>query len=192
MAETATTETASTKKGVCTKVYIAEDGSETRSAIAGWERLEFRFTNGKTHAVNRRDHNDNISACLEGFGVSEKYGNAYAGAKGDADVAEELFLNMQEQLKGGTWVERAEGLGPRPSLIADAIIAALKESKQKVDDTRAAAIREKVKDKAVREGALKDPAIKMHFEAAKAKRAAEKADKAAADAKGAKVTAEGF
>ena len=192
MAETATTETASTKKGVCTKVYIAADGTETRSATPSWDRLEFRFTNGNTHAVKRNDHNDEIRVCLEGFGVSEKYGNAYAGAKGDADAAEELFLSMQEQLKGGTWVERAEGLGPRPSLIADAIIAALKESKQKVDDARAAAIREKVKDKAVREGALGDPAIKAHFEAAKAKRAAEKADKAAADAKGVKVTAEGF
>ena len=186
MADTAT------KKGVCQKVYISVDGAETRSASPTSDRLQFRFTNGNIHEVQIADHNQEIVSCLSWFGISEKYGNAYAGAKGDADAAEEMFLSMQEQLQAGTWVERSEGVGPRPSMIADAIIAALRSSKQKVDETRELQIREKVKDKAVREGALKDPAIKAEYEAAKAARAAERAKKAAEAAKGQKVEVSGF
>ena len=189
--------TATKKKGVCQKVYVDADGTtETRSATPTSDQLQFRFANGDTHTVKQSDHNAEIKFCLEWFGISEKYGNAYAGAKGNAGDAAESFLSMQEQLKGGTWVERAEGLGPRPTLIADAIVAALIESKQEVDDDRKAAILAKVTDKdtgkAVREGALKDPAIKAQFEKAKAARAAERAAVAAKAAKGLVVTAEGF
>ncbi len=174
------------KTSVCKKVYVNAEGEETRSATAASTELQFRFANKNTHKVTMADHPANILACLGWFGVSEKYGNSYAGAKGDADAAEEAFLSMQEQLRGGTWVEKAEG-GPRPSLIADAIIAALTAAGQTVDDKRAAGVREKVKDKATREGALKDPVIKAQYEAIKAARAATRAKEAAAAAKGASI-----
>lgn len=179
------------KASVCKKVYVNTAGEETRSATADSVRLEFRFANGNVHVVEPKDHPGNISTCLGWFGISEKYGNAYAGAKGDADTAEEAFLSMQEQLQGGTWVEKAE-VGPRPSLIADAIIAALTAAGQKVDEKRAASVREKVKDKATRDGALKDPVIKAEYEAIKAKRAAERAKAARDLAKGKEVTVPGF
>ena len=179
------------KSAVCKKVYVYPSGDETRSAMADADRLEFRFDNGNTHVVKLDAHNKEIQTCLAWFGVSEKYGNSYAGAKGDADEAEGMFLSMQEQLLGGTWVDRAEA-GPRPSLIADAIIAALEAAGQKVDDTRRTAIREKVKDKDTREGALKDPVIKAEYEAIKAKRAAERAKDAAKKAKGETVSVAGF
>ena len=174
------------KTSVCKKVYLNKDGEETRSATAASVQLQFRFANGNTHAVQTADHPGEILACLGWFGISEKYGNAYAGAKGDADTAEEAFLSMQEQLRGGTWVEKAEG-GPRPSLIADAIIAALTAAGQTVDDKRATTVREKVKDKDTRDGALKDPVIKAQYEAIKAARAATRAKEAAAAAKGAEI-----
>lgn len=179
------------KSSVCKKVYVDANGEETRSATQDADKLEFRFDNGNTHVVRLVDHNPDIRSCLGWFGISEKYGNAYAGAKGDADAAEELFLSMQEQLLGGTWVDRAEA-GPRPSLIADAIIAALEAAGQKVDDERRTSIREKVKDKDTREGALKDPVIKAEYEAIKAKRAAERAKEAAKKAKGETVSVAGF
>lgn len=174
------------KVSVCKKVYVNEAGEETRSATVESIGLQFRFANGNTHVVQTSDHPGDIMRCLEWFGISEKYGNAYAGSKGDADAAEELFLSMQEQLQSGTWVEKAEA-GPRPSLIADAIIAALNSAGQEVDEKRAASVREKVKDKSTREGALKDPVIKAEYEAIKAKRAAERAKAAAKLAKGKEV-----
>ena len=179
------------KSAVCKKVYVDANGEETRSATHEAAELQFRFDNGNTHAVKLAEHSAEIRTCLAWFGVSEKYGNSYAGAKGDADEAEGMFLSMQEQLLGGTWVDRAEA-GPRPSLIADAIIAALEAAGQKVDDTRRTAIREKVKDKDTREGALKDPVIKAEYEAIKAKRAAERAKDAAKKAKGETVSVAGF
>ena len=174
------------KTSVCKKTYFDKDGEGTRSATADSVELQFNFANGNAHTVKLDDHPDTIKTCLGWFGISEKYGNAYAGAKGDADTAEEAFLSMQEQLQGGTWVEKAE-VGPRPSLIADAIIAALNAAGQTVDDARAASIREKVKDKATRDGALKDPVIKAQYEAIKAARAAERAKAAAKAAKGAEI-----
>ena len=174
------------KTSVCKKVYLNEAGDETRSATAGASELQFRFANGNVHSIKIADHPDEIYRCLGWFGISEKYGNSYAGAKGDADAAEEAFLSMQEQLQGGTWVEKAEG-GPRPSLIADAIIAALTAAGQDVDAARGTSIREKVKDKATRDGALKDPVIKAQYEAIKAARAAERAKAAAKLAKGAEI-----
>ena len=188
----ATTETAPKKKGVCAKMYLGEGDTKTRSADVNALGLEFAFNNGKTHVVKLDAFPDNIKTCLQWFGVSEKLGNAYAGAKGDSDVAEENFLSMLEQLTGGTWVEKSDGVGPRPSLIADAIIAALTDKGEKVDDKRKESIREKVKDKATREGALKDPAIKAHFEQAKADRAMERAQAAAKLAKDSTMEVEGF
>ena len=188
------TESAPKKKGVCSKVYVDGEGNETRSATPGAVALEFRFNNAEktVHRVTIKDHNAEIVTCLSWFGISEKYGNSYAGSKGDADDALEKFLSMQEQLVGGTWVEKADGVGPRPSLIGDAIIAALKAKGETVDDSRAASIREKVKDKTTREGALKDPAIKAEFEKAKAERAVARAKKAAEAAANVTIEVEGF
>ena len=175
------------KTSVCKKVYIDDKGVETRSAQFDSKVLQFRFANGNTHEVELPDHPGEILTCLSWFGISEKYGNAYAGAKGDASVAEELFLSMQEQLRGGTWVEKAEA-GPRPSLIADAIIAALTATGQEVNASRAAEIREKVKDKATRDGALKDPVIRGQYEVIKAERATARANAALEAAKGKEIS----
>ena len=179
------------KETVCKKVYIAADGNETRSAQPDADRIEFRFGNGNTHVVKLAAHPVAIRTCLGWFGISEKYGNAYAGVGGDADDAETKFLSMQEQLMAGTWVEKADA-GPRPSLIADAIIAALVAVGEKVDEGRAATIREKVKDKSTREGALNDPVIKAQYEAIKSARAAERAKDAAKKAKGETMSVGGF
>ena len=175
---------------VCTKFYILPDGSESRSAKANAKSLEFRFANGHTHAVKREDHPDNIRACHEWFGISEKRGNAFAGAKGDADAAEELFLSMDEQLRAGTWVERAEGVGVRPSFVVDAVVKALTTTGQKVDEKRLASIKETLKEKKARDGALKDPAIAAAYATLKAERAIAKAKVAAENAGTAKVAME--
>lgn len=174
---------------VCEKVYVDSEGKETRSATATAERLEFRFSNGETHAVELMEHNEEIRTCLGWFGISEKYGNAYAGSKGNVDDAEERFLSMQEQLTGGIWVERAEGVGPMPTLVVDAIAAAIEATGRTPDRD---SIREKVKDKGVRTGALKDPRIRAEYEKLRAERAAVKAARAVKNAEGAEEVAINF
>lgn len=179
------------KVSICKKVYVGADGNETRSAQAEAVELQFQFTNGQTHTVKLSDHPENILTCLGWFGISEKYGNSYAKSDGSADVAEEKFLAMQEQLTGGVWVTESEA-GDRPSMVCDAVCAALEANGEKVDDDRRASIREKIKDKDVLAGAKKDDAVKAQLERIKAERAVARAKDAAKAAKNKVIEVAGF
>jgi hypothetical protein len=183
-------ETTSTRGSVCKKVYVNADGTESRSATPDATELHFRFNDGDStvRVVKLGDFPADIETRLAWFGRSEKLGNFYAGAKGDANVALEDFDTGVELLLTGDWSERKEGMGPRPSLVADAIISALEKVGQPVNDDGATKIREMVKDKTTRDGALKDPVIKAEYEAMRAARAAEKAKAAAKAAKGATLS----
>lgn len=177
-----TTLMADKKVSICKKVFIDGDGGESRSAKPGAVELQFQFTNGNTHSVKLHDHPDAILTCLGWFGISEKYGNSYAKSDGSADVAEEKFLAMQEQLVGGVWVTESEA-GDRPSMVCDAICAALEANGEKVDDERRTKVREMIKDKDTLAGAKKDPAVKAQLERIKAERAIARAKEAAKAAK---------
>ena len=135
---------------------------------------------------------DNITTSLAWFGRSEKFGNFYAGVKGDADEAVTRFDAGMELLAGGEWVEKGEGVGTAPSLVVEAIVRALQAKGETVDEDRLAGIREKCKDKDVRAGAKKDPAILAHVKAIEAERAQARAEKAQADAEGQTMEATGF
>ena len=82
--------------------------------------------------------------------------------------------------------------GPCPSLIADAIIAALEANGETVDDDRRASIREKIKNKDVLAGAKKDDAVKAQLERIKAERAVARAKDAAKKAKDKTIEVAGF
>jgi len=179
------------KVSICKKVYIGPDGEESRSAKANAVELQFHFTNGNIHSVKLADHPADIVTCLGYFGISEKYGNSYAKSDGSADVAEEKFLAMQEQLTGGVWVTESEA-GDRPSMVCDAICAALETNGEKVDDARRASIREKIKDKDVLAGAKKDASVAAELERIKAERAVARAKEAKAKAKGQTIEVAGF
>jgi len=176
------------RSAVCKKVFMLVDGTESRSAHNDAVGLEFRFANGETRTIALGQFPESIETRLAWFGRSEKFGNAYAGAKGDADVALESFDTMVELLSSGEWTEARESMGPRPSLVADAIIAALTANGNTPDEGQVLEIREAVKDKATREGALKDPVIKAAHEAIKSARAAARAAEAAEAAVGVSLT----
>ena len=129
-------------------------------------------------------------------------GDVWAGAKGNIDEAIESADSMNEQLVSGVWTERAEGVGPQPTLVVDAIWRALGNTStdggvttpdgKLLDEARKAAILAQCKDKAVRDGALKDPAIAAQYAAIQSERAAERAAKAAEAAKGLAIGATTF
>jgi hypothetical protein len=163
------------KRASVAKKSYAEDGSAAT----------FTFANGHVLTVALADIPAAIQARLVLHGLGQKVGDAYAGVKGIVDDAIENAEAIVEMLKNGEWTERAEGVGPRPSMVADAIVAALVKQGETVNETRAATIREKVKDKATREGALKNPLIKAVYEQMRLEKAAERvreAEKAAANA----------
>ena len=179
------------KVSICKKTYIGADGEETRSAKEGATVLRFQFTNGNTHDVKLHVHPHSIVTCLGWFGISEKYGNSYAKSDGSADVAEEKFLAMQEQLVGGVWVTESEA-GDRPSMVCDAICAALEANGEKVDDARREKIREMIKEKDVLADVKKDDAVKAQLERIKAERAVARAKDAAKKAKNKNIEIGGF
>jgi hypothetical protein len=185
------------KSKVCTKVYIGPDG-ETSSAHPDATELQFRFHDGpdgaiKTvHSVKVGDNPDNVEKCLAWFGRSEKYGNFYAGAKGDAGAAVEAFVTGAEILAGGEWKERREGVESRPSMVLAAVLAFLESKGETIDDARKARVKDKVSTTDGRKKARANAEIESHYQSIVAAHAAEKAKAAKAAAKGADSGLSGF
>lgn len=169
---------------VAKKVYITAAGDESAHATPDAERLEFRFANGETLVVNPNDIGANCRTAALFHGLSQKIGDSYAGAKGDADTAYESAQTILERLINDDWVRQGEGVGARPSLVSEAVIAALEENGETVDDERKKGIVEKLKGKEARDRALANAVINSHYERIKAERAAERAAKAREKAEG--------
>ena len=180
------------KRGsVCKKVFLDAAGDERRSASVDAVQLEFRFTDADVISVKLSDFSEEMQTCFSWYGLSQKFGDAYAGVKGDVADGIEEFESMMEQIISGTWVTEATA-GIRPSMVCDAIVAALEANGEKVDDERRDAIREKIKDPEKRKGATADPAVKAQLEKIKADRAVTRAKDAAKKAKGQVIGVTGF
>jgi hypothetical protein len=192
MAKQAKTETApeSAKTPKVSDIqYVAGDTvSNTVNPDATVVRVT--FGNGATEDVSLGDLSSEILHCATLQGLAIKLQRSFASAKGDPSEAHESFMTVKENLLSGLWNTKREGSGPRLSILVEAIVAALEEDGETVDEARQAAIGEKLKDDTKREGAMKNPAVKKHYERIKAARAAERAAKAAkeADESGASLT----
>lgn len=174
------------KSDICKKVYILADGTESRTAHPDATKLQFRFSNGEVESIAMGDCPDQIERRLNWFGRSEKLGNFYAKSDGDPAVAHGKFVTGMEMLAGGEWAERVEGEA-RPSMVVAAIVAALVEAGETVDDDREAAIREKTKGPEGRKAALANVVFNAHYERIKLEHAKERADAAKKAAKGADI-----
>lgn len=182
-----------TKTPVAKRIYVHKDGEEGRHAAPNTVGMRFEFVGGKTLAIGLDDiHKDVRNACLW-HGINQKVGDAFAGAKGDADEAMDSATSIVERLKEGTWVATREGAGPSTGVLVEAIVRAKiagGEKEADFTDERKAAIAAKLKGdtpaetQAARAGALANPAIKAAFDAIKAERAAAKATASAEAAKG--------
>ena len=139
------------------------------------------FADGHTIEVVAPSLSDEIQANLLLHGLSQKLGDSYAGA---ADLAEavEKCETIAERLAGGEWVKPREGAGPRPSLVVNAVVAALEAAGQEVDDARRETIKARVAGKEGRERALDNPVIRAEYERMRAESAAARAAAAAAKA----------
>ncbi len=175
---------------VAKKVYVAADGSESAHASSAAERLEFRFLgeDGKTVenviAIRLSDFTPEMNLLANWHGFSQKIGDTYANAaKKNLDPLEEA-TSLYERLVGGDWVKERESMGPRPSLVVDAVVRSLINAGQEVNEDRKTAIVAKLGTKDERDAALANPTIKAAYEAIKAERAQAKAQAAATKAQG--------
>lgn len=171
----------------CAKVYIGTtDDAETksgkqekRSYFDGATHLELRFVSGETVKVNPDEFSDTVKVAALFHGLSQKLGDTYAGA--DADEAYDKTMALFERLQGGEWIAERESAGPRISTVVEAIVAAKAKAGVTVTIDEVAA-KYKALDKDAQKDVLNDPRIKAEYEAIKARRAQERADKAAAKA----------
>ena len=152
-------------------------------------KVDIEFTNDHVVTMTLKSLEKDIVTNLALHGLSQKLGDSYAGAE-SVDEAIERCTTIAERLQQGEWIKPRESAGPRPSMVVDAVVAALVANGEEVDDTRRAAIAEKTKGKEGRERALANPAIRAQYETIRATRAAKRAAKAQGDAEGA--TLEGF
>lgn len=187
MAEANTATDTKTKRAkVADRTYITPDG-DSRNASDKATGLKFTFADKSTRTVDLYKFPPNIQKCLGWHGLSQKLGDSFASAKGNVATALENFDALLEVLMGGTFVEKGEGVGPAPTMIFEAIMRAHKKAGTKPKNDEAA-IKEMLKDKATREGALQDPKIAAEYAAIRAERAQAAAQEAAKKAKGAEAT----
>lgn len=180
----------SKRRSVASKTYIDAQGNESRHASPEAVTLRFTFEeSGKVYDITLDEIGEKCRAAAMFHGLAQKLGDSYSGSKTGEEVIEN-FETVLERLRNDDWVRVGEGAGAgtRPSLVADAIKAALEEAGEVVDADRYASIREKVKTPESRKGALANPVINAHYERIKAERAAERAKEAKAAAKGQKVS----
>ena len=178
---------------VCTKVYLDAEGNEHKSASSEMQVLRFKFADGTTRDVKPTQFQKSVLVCATFHGLSQTLGDVFAGVKGNVDEAIENFDTKLEVLMSGVWVKEREGVGPRPSMVADAIVAAKLAAGQltePVSPERYEEIRGKCSTAQQRKEALANRVIAAEYEKLKAAKAADKAAKAAEAAKGA--TLEGF
>lgn len=189
------------KSQVCKKVFVLKDGTEVRSAAstghnaADVDRLDFRFAHGVDRKILLSDFPEaDIILAATWYGLSQKLGDAYSGATKSESDPVELFDAVMENLVGGMWTEKGEGGETAPSLLIEAVMAALEKAGTPGDHAKVSATLsprdadgnlDKPAAKKKREGTLANPAIKAEYERIKAERAAKRAKDAAAAAKGA-------
>lgn len=173
---------------VCKKVYLDKDGNESRSAHPGVVAQEFRFANDQTHRVLFEELPENIQFCAGRHGLFQKLGDEYSNAKGDANVAENDFLSLLEQLQAGNWVTQKGAGVPRISIVLEAIIRAYAAKGDPMDETRIAAARESLKDQDVLNGAKDDEPIAAQITIINRERAEAREAAAVAKAAGVEMT----
>ena len=178
------------REQIAKKLSLDSDGATSSHAGPNVVALKFEFADGTEITIGKENVGATCQIAAFWHGLAQKIGDTYAGKT--LAEAIEVVETVLERLAADDWIKAREGAGVRPSLVVDAIIAALKAAGQVVGDDRRAAIHDKTKTKEARDDALANPAIKAQYERIRAERATAKADAAARVAEGSDSTLEAF
>lgn len=170
------------RKAVAKKVYILNDGTDSRAFQEGkTERLEFRFTNGEVRTVNLDNFSPVIQQAAMYHGFAQKLGDSYNTADGNAADAVNSFDETYAQLTEGDWTTASEGGGPRIGELVDAMVRLQMRRTGKTDEEVRPAIKERVGgwDGDQRKNATTNPQVAAELAQVRAEKAAERAKLAA-------------
>jgi hypothetical protein len=130
--------------------------------------------------------NTDMQARLICHGLEQKLGDAAAGKSGDE--AFEAVMAVYERLIAGDWAKAREAAGPRPSMVAQAVINAKVAAGQTVDEKATLAKYTGADSAEARKMALANPAVRAAYEALRLEAAQKRAAEAQAKAGGADVS----
>lgn len=111
----ATTET----NGAAPRAKVLEKDYSDDFAVVTIKFLE----SGDSLEVNVGDLSEEIRSAALCHGLVQKLGDAAAGKSGDD--AREAVMSVYERLIAGDWTKGKDVSGPRPSMVADAVMAHL-------------------------------------------------------------------
>lgn len=138
--------------------------------------IDFTFAHGAVITIDLADLPESIVTQFVLHGISQKVGDSYAGCK-TPEEAHEKAAALVERVKAGDWkTVRASGGSKRSSMLLEAMVLATGQSEDECRTVLDGMDEDQQK-------ALKDhPAIKAQMAVIRAKRAAEKAAEATAEA----------
>ncbi len=147
----------------------ADKVSEPGADVAG---IEFTFADFDDVMVALSDIPENVRVALAWHGLSQKLGDSYANAsKKPAEDCYDSFQATLERLVAGDWVKAREAVGPRTSMVFEAVLAVMAKAGKPADDATQKAIREALADKPERDRAMADARVKLAYEQIKLDRA---------------------
>lgn len=194
-AETVEATTKPARGSLCTKSYIQKDGEElTKHATPETIGVQFKWADGESTNVMFDDIGKGCRIAGLAHGISQKLGDSYAGCKTPEDAREGdgNFLTVLELLQADNWVTQRKGAGPRPTMLLDAVVAALVANGEEVDAERRARITEKLVNADDRKATLNNPAVNAQYERIKAERAVKRAKEAQSEATASKADLSAF
>lgn len=201
-----------TRTTLMRKVYVYDNGETGRSAKPNWTELRFEFLAPQkdendnavvleTISVTPDQFSNAIKHCALGHGISQKIGDTIAGIakkaekenispdaeRGYVDFAISMVEEALSDLGEDVWVSESEGGNGNAgvTLLFEAVLAAYEANGKPVAEDARPALAAKLKDEATRKALRENPSVAAELAKIKAERAAERAKKAKAAAKGA-------
>ena len=212
--------TMATRKTHARKCFVYSDGSTGRSAKPGWSKLRFEMVapdkvNDDLVVVDTLDISPDVLGvtqeqwdalppmvqCAAGYGLSQKYGDDYAGiedkaakddeapaydkARGWADYIRMRVEASVEDTRNGIWVAESdgEGGGGNITMLFNAVLAAYDKAGKAIPEEKHAALRQKLADKEEAKKARGVPQVKAELERIKLERQQARQKEAAKAAK---------
>lgn len=179
-----------TKRKVSKYTYLDSDGNESRfpDESTVQMRQDWYDKDGKdiveTRVFDPTKYPTNIQHCFLFYAAKLVNQRAQADHKDAAEAVEKVDAR-NDRFMEGEWVKERDSVGPSNTVLVEAIIALLTAQGQPPTDAKVAEIREDVKSKAYRAGAMANIGVKAEYENIKlahVKARAKTATKAAKDA----------
>jgi hypothetical protein len=150
--------------------YRNDAGGVNKRVDPAFPIVAFVFDGAGVASFDTREVTDEIRSIAAIRGLTEKVRDTFAGSESAADAAEEA-ASMIEVLLAGEWYTERTSAGPRPTVVAEAVIRALRESGKAIDAATEATVRAMFTGKGTeqaRKDAMADPAIYKHVVAIRA------------------------